>query len=113
MSAEERAETSQIIDTTLLKCYLQTNDALICPLLSLKDNNCHMKECERVLTRSEKYSELVLLYESKGKHKKALDLLLQQAHNKVGPLRGHESMVKYLQKFVETFCNQTYDNCGM
>ncbi|VEN49227.1 unnamed protein product, partial [Callosobruchus maculatus] len=31
----------QIIDTTLLKCYLQTNDALVAPLLRL--NHCHLQ----------------------------------------------------------------------
>ncbi len=62
----------QIIDTSLLKCYLQTNEALIAPLLRLKDNNCHVEECERVLRKGKKYSELVLLYQNKGIHKKGL-----------------------------------------
>lgn len=87
----------QIIDTTLLKCYLQTNDALVAPLLRLKENNCHVEESERVLMRNKKYNELVILYQTKGLHKKALDLLLRQAQKSSGPLKGHQRTVQYLQ----------------
>ena len=48
----------------------QTNDALVAPLLRLKDNNCHIEESERVLKKYLKYSELIILYEKKGLHKK-------------------------------------------
>jgi hypothetical protein len=65
-----RKQLSQIIDTTLLKCYLETNDALVAPLLRLKDNNCHVEESERVLKKKEKFSELIILYEKKGLHHK-------------------------------------------
>lgn len=87
----------QVIDTSLLKCYLQTNDALVAPLLRLKENFCHVEECERVLTKSKKYNELVILYQAKGLHKKALDLLLRQAQRSSGPLKGHQKTVQYLQ----------------
>lgn len=87
----------QIIDTTLLKCYLQTNDALVAPLLRLKENYCHVEECERVLMKSKKYNELVILYQTKGLHKKALDLLLRQAQKSSSQLRGHQRTVQYLQ----------------
>lgn len=87
----------QIIDTTLLKCYLQTNDALVAPLLRLKENNCHVEECERVLMKHKKYNELVILYQTKGLHKKALDLLLRQAQKSSGLLKGHQRTVQYLQ----------------
>ena len=60
---------AQVIDTSLLKCYLQTNEAMIAPLLRL-DNNCHVEECERVLKKAKKYAELVSLYQNKGIHKK-------------------------------------------
>ena len=49
---------------------LQTNDALVAPLLRLKDNNCHVEESERVLKKKEKFSELIILYERKGLHQK-------------------------------------------
>lgn len=50
----------------------QTNDALVAPLLRLKDNNCHVVECEKVLIKSKKYNELVILYQTKGHHRKGL-----------------------------------------
>ncbi|XP_033637094.1 vam6/Vps39-like protein isoform X1 [Asterias rubens] len=93
-----RKQMSLIIDTTLLKCYLQTNDALVAPLLRLKDNNCHLEESERVLKKHQKYSELIILYEKKGLHKKALDLLLRQSQKPNSPLKGHERTVSYLQR---------------
>lgn len=63
----------QIIDTTLLKCYLQTNDALVAPLLRL--NNCHLGETERTLKKYGKQNELIILYQTKNQHRKALELL--------------------------------------
>ena len=51
---------------------LQTNDALVAPLLRLKENNCHVEECERVLMKNKKYNELVILYQTKGLHKKGV-----------------------------------------
>uniref|UniRef100_A0A2C9M943 CNH domain-containing protein n=1 Tax=Biomphalaria glabrata TaxID=6526 RepID=A0A2C9M943_BIOGL len=92
-----RKQLSQIIDTTLLKCYLQTNDALVAPLLRLKDNNCHIEESERVLKKKEKFSELIILYEKKGLHQKALSTLMKQAARPESPLKGHERTVQYLQ----------------
>ncbi|CAG5133152.1 unnamed protein product, partial [Candidula unifasciata] len=92
-----RKQLSQIIDTTLLKCYLETNDALVAPLLRLKDNNCHIEESERVLKKKEKFSELIILYEKKGLHQKALNLLMKQAARPESPLKGHERTIQYLQ----------------
>ncbi|CAG9858629.1 unnamed protein product [Phyllotreta striolata] len=63
----------QIIDTTLLKCYLQTNDALVAPLLRL--NHCHLIETEKVLKKMGKHNELIILYQTKGQHRRALELL--------------------------------------
>lgn len=63
----------QIIDTTLLKCYLQTNDALVAPLLRL--NYCHLAETERTLKKYGKHNELIILYQTKGQHRRALELL--------------------------------------
>ncbi|XP_023247686.1 vam6/Vps39-like protein [Copidosoma floridanum] len=54
----------KIIDTTLLKCYLQTNDALVAPLLRL--NHCHLAEAEKTLLQHQKYPELIILYQIKG-----------------------------------------------
>ncbi|KAG8228284.1 hypothetical protein J437_LFUL006252 [Ladona fulva] len=85
----------QIIDTTLLKCYLKTNDALVAPLLRL--NHCHLAETEKNLKKHEKYSELIILYQTKGLHQKALELLKKQANIPDSSLRGHEKTVQYLQ----------------
>lgn len=77
----------QIIDTTLLKCYLQTNDALVAPLLRL--NHCHLAETERTLKKHGKHNELIILYQTKGQHRRALELL--QAEGSV------ERTITYLQ----------------
>ncbi|XP_054708106.1 vam6/Vps39-like protein [Uloborus diversus] len=87
----------QIIDTTLLKCYLQTNDALVASLLRVKDNYCHIDESERALKMHQKYSELIILYNKKGMHRKALELLMRQAKKIGSPLKGHERTIQYLQ----------------
>jgi Vam6/Vps39-like protein vacuolar protein sorting-associated protein 39 len=67
-----------IIDTTLLKCYLQTNDSFVAPLLRL--GHCHLKESEKVLIEHNKFGELKILYETKGDHNLALRLLKTQAN---------------------------------
>lgn len=94
---DNKDQLGQIIDTTLLKCYLQTNDALVAPLLRLKDNKVHVEEAERSLKKKEKFSELIILYEKKQLHEKALSLLMKQAARPTSPLRGHERTVQYLQ----------------
>ena len=66
---KSKRQALQIIDTTLLKCYLQTNDALVAPLLRLKDNNCHLEEAERFLKKSQKFTELVIFYNTRKLHR--------------------------------------------
>lgn len=92
-----KEQLSQIIDTTLLKCYLQTNDALVASLLRLKDNKVHVEEAERSLKKKEKFSELIILYETKGLHEKALNLLMKQAARPKSLLQGCDRTVQYLQ----------------
>uniref|UniRef100_A0A1W7RBP8 Vam6/Vps39-like protein-like protein n=1 Tax=Agkistrodon contortrix contortrix TaxID=8713 RepID=A0A1W7RBP8_AGKCO len=87
----------QIIDTTLLKCFLHTNVALVAPLLRLENNHCHIEESEHVLKKAHKYSELIILYEKKGLHEKALQVLVDQSKKANSPLKGHERTVQYLQ----------------
>ncbi|KAH3859338.1 hypothetical protein DPMN_102057, partial [Dreissena polymorpha] len=89
---------TQIIDTTLLKCYLQTNDALVASLLRLPDNNVHVEEAERSLKKKEKYSELIILYEKKELHEKALSTLMKQATRPNSLLQGCDRTVQYLQR---------------
>uniref|UniRef100_H3ABJ6 VPS39 subunit of HOPS complex n=1 Tax=Latimeria chalumnae TaxID=7897 RepID=H3ABJ6_LATCH len=87
----------QIIDTTLLKCYLHTNVALVASLLRLENNHCHIEESELVLKKAHKHSELIILYEKKGLHHKALQVLLDQSKKANSPLKGHERTVQYLK----------------
>lgn len=49
---------------------MQTNVALVAPLLHLENNHCHIEESEHVLKKAHKYSELIILYEKKGLHEK-------------------------------------------
>jgi tetratricopeptide (TPR) repeat protein len=74
-----RKKLKQIVDTTLLKCYLQINDALVASLLRLPSNHCHLEEAEKVLKRHHKYSELMILYKCRSLHRKALQLLRKQS----------------------------------
>ena len=39
---ESKSKLMEIIDTTLLKCYLLTNSNLVPSLLRLKENQCHL-----------------------------------------------------------------------
>ena len=57
--------------TGLLLPWLQTgNKTLVASLVRLPDNYLHLTESERVLRNEQYFSELIDLYQSKGKHKK-------------------------------------------
>ena len=88
----------EIIDTTLLKCYLETNDALVAPHLRMKKNCVNIAEAERVLKKTQRLKELVILYNTKGEHRKALELLRKHSEEENSPLSGHTETIKYLQK---------------
>lgn len=79
-----------IIDTTLLKCYLETNDSFVSSLIRL--NNCHLEESEKILKSYKKYGELIILFQTKGQHKRALTLL------KTSNMFGFERTIQYLQQ---------------
>lgn len=96
-TVKSKKQLLQIIDTTMLKCYLETNVALVASLLRLPDNFCHLEECERALKKHQKFSELIILYQQKGQHEKALELLMREAHKADSPLKGHERTIGYLQ----------------
>ena len=99
-----RRQLLQIVDTTLLKCYLLTNDALVASLLRLRDNNCHLEESERALKRHHKHAELIILYQTRGLHRQALELLKKHATSteEIGsPLANHDRTVQYLQHLGE------------
>ncbi|XP_060583141.1 vam6/Vps39-like protein [Ruditapes philippinarum] len=104
-----KEQLTQIIDTTLLKCYLQTNDALVASLLRLKDNKVHIEEAERSLKKKEKFSELIILYEQKGLHEKALNLLMKQAARPKSLLQGCDRTVQYLQHLGPDHINLIFE----
>src|SRR5690606_36371283 len=87
----------RIVDTTLLKCYLETNTAPVSALLRLENNYCHLDESEAELLQRHRYSDLIILYQHHGQHRKALDLLVNQANIKDSPLRGWDRTIAYLQ----------------
>lgn len=85
----------QEVDTTLLKCYLKTTDALVASLLRLPDNHCKLQVTEKALEKYKKYNELIILYQSRGLHRRALELL--KNHFQDSPMSGYEKTVQYLQ----------------
>lgn len=88
----------QIVDTTLVKCYLQTSDALVASLLRLPDNQCHLEETEKALNKYSKFNELIILYHNKKLHRKALEMLKVQSKKSNSPFSGHDRTVHYLQQ---------------
>ncbi|CAH8514122.1 unnamed protein product [Heterobilharzia americana] len=66
----------ELIDTSLLKCYLSTNTARIAPLLR-QENLCILEESVKTLQEHKRYQELVMLYQSRGLHREALSILQQ------------------------------------
>ncbi|KAF1804913.1 CNH domain-containing protein [Mucor lusitanicus] len=88
---------ASLVDTSLLKSYMMTNDALVGPLLRVQ-NHCDVEECENILMDKKKYKELVDLYNCKGLHARALDLLEKLGKQSDGPLRGVLPTIRYLQK---------------
>lgn len=73
-----KEELLEVIDNTLLKCYLQTNDALVASLLRVQDNYCSIEESEKPLKNYKKHSELIILYQRKGLHRKALKFMVEE-----------------------------------
>ncbi|KAI7848688.1 CNH domain-containing protein [Circinella umbellata] len=93
----ELARQATLVDTALLKSYMMTNDALVGPLLRVQ-NHCDVQECETILSDKKKYKELVDLYNCKGLHGNALDLLARLGQQAEGPLRGVLPTIRYLQR---------------
>ncbi|XP_067131793.1 vam6/Vps39-like protein [Centruroides vittatus] len=91
----------EIIDTSLLKCYLQTNDALVSSLLRVQDNHCNVEESEEALKKFHKYSELIILYQRKGLHRKALEFLVEESKRIDSPFSMGDEIVRYLQHLGE------------
>ena len=92
-------ELLSIIDTSLLKCYLQTNESLVSSLLRI-DNHCHLEESEMALKKRGKTAELIILYKTKGLHKNALNLLQHQTRDGAAknPAQARKQLIQYLQE---------------
>ncbi|XP_028037182.1 vam6/Vps39-like protein [Bombyx mandarina] len=101
------AQQMELIDTTLLKCYLMTNDAFVAPLLRL--NNCRLEEAEKTLLQHGKHSELIILYQTKGQHTKALQLLREQAKQPDSSLEGYRGTKNYLQQLGAEHINLIFN----
>ena len=82
-------------------CRLQTNSALVAALLRLKDNHCHLEETEHALKRDHKFAELIILYQTRSFHRKALEMLLRQSGRQDSSLFGFDRLVQYLQHLGE------------
>ncbi|KAJ6236373.1 cnh domain containing [Anaeramoeba flamelloides] len=67
----------KILDTILLKAYIQTEILLVSHFLRLP-NYCDFNESEVLLKEKGLENELITLYKSKGKHKLALELIEKQ-----------------------------------
>lgn len=78
---------------------IQTNDALIAPIIRL--NHCGLSETETTLKNYKKYNELIILYQVKGMHRKALDFLKQQSGDSTSIFYGPEKIIHYLQNMRE------------
>ncbi|KAJ2556243.1 Vacuolar morphogenesis protein 6 [Coemansia sp. RSA 1933] len=93
------AAMARVVDTTLLKVYLECSPGLLGPLLRVR-NYCDVEQSEGLLIEHKRYMELVDLYHGKGLYRNALQLLQaqgmaepQQGNNS---LRGTFSIVRYL-----------------
>eukprot|EP00047_Mylnosiga_fluctuans_P005237 m.239225 g.239225 ORF g.239225 m.239225 type:complete len:847 (-) comp13451_c0_seq1:124-2664(-) len=99
----------ETIDTTLLRCYLQYNQAMVGPLLRLQPNYCNVEESEKLLKSADKLPELVLLYRNRGMHRNALELLQLNASGRTPALQGPWPTIEYLQKLGPEFMDLILD----
>jgi Vam6/Vps39-like protein vacuolar protein sorting-associated protein 39 len=90
----------KIIDTTILKCYLVTKEFrnLVPSFLRLEPLYLHFKQSEDLLIEHKKLNELIILYEKKQEHEKALNLLLIESIKHDSSLYGLKHLVEYLKK---------------
>jgi hypothetical protein len=59
---------------------VQTNPALVGPLLRVPTNRCNVAESEALLMAAERFQELVMLYRTRGLHRQALELLYKHGY---------------------------------
>ncbi|KAJ2782139.1 Vacuolar morphogenesis protein 6 [Coemansia javaensis] len=95
------AAMARVVDTTLLRVYLECSPGLLGPLLRVK-NYCDVEQSEGLLLEYRRYTELVDLYHGKGLYRNALQQLqIQGRAVDTGPLRGTYATVRYLTRLPE------------
>ncbi|KAJ2162215.1 Vacuolar morphogenesis protein 6 [Coemansia sp. RSA 552] len=95
------AAMAQVVDTTLLKVYLECSPGLLGPLLRVK-NHCDVEQSEGLLLEHRRFRELVDLYHGKGLYRNALQLLHSQGvAADSGSLHGTYATVRYLVRLPE------------
>ncbi|KAJ1347338.1 hypothetical protein KIN20_002374 [Parelaphostrongylus tenuis] len=94
----------QVVDTALLKCYLQTRPSLVDSLLRLHNNSCFFEDAESILLAENRLPSLFILYESRKKHEMALELLKTQAQDPDSDpfFHGFNQTITYLQTLGNT-----------
>ena len=85
----------QVLDTTLLKCYIKERPGLVGPLLRLPDSRVSVTEGERLLRDCGRLPDFLLLLRSRGKHEEAMKIL-RQNQNTASPVGKPEAIVDYL-----------------
>ncbi|KAJ2805084.1 Vacuolar morphogenesis protein 6 [Coemansia helicoidea] len=87
---------ARVVDTTLLRVYLECSPGLLGPLLRVK-NHCDVEQSETLLLAHRRYVELVDLYHGKELYRNALQLLQARGTSaEAGPLCGTYATVRYL-----------------
>lgn len=88
----------------------QTNDSMVPSLI--RRNYCHFEESEKTLKQHHKLDELKILYQYKGYHKRALQLLKTEAFKPDSPLAGHDCTVNYLQQLENDHKHVVFEFAG-
>lgn len=104
--------TATLIDTTLFKCYTLRSPRLVGSLLRLP-NFCDPNEVRVILSKLEKYKDLIDFYFAKKLHKEALDQLRALAIDPDSTIdknyKSPEETVKYLQKLDNTYIDIIFE----
>ncbi|KAK4050609.1 Vacuolar morphogenesis protein 6 [Microbotryomycetes sp. JL201] len=97
LEPDELVKVAQVVDTALFRSYLATKPVMVGPLCRI-ENWCQVEEVEELLLEAKKYRELLDLYNGKGLHSKALELLRRISQDEQDPEEKIGPTVRYLQK---------------
>jgi hypothetical protein len=101
--SKSRKATLEIIDTTLLQAYLRIHEQLVTPLLRRENTYFHLETCERLLKQQGKLNELLILYEKRNLHERALDLLNEELGKQNSKLNNIDHVIRYLKKLTNKY----------